>query len=713
MEFSAKLKEDFNNLVKSGQISKNSAREFVKASDEKKKSFLEHLASKGVLEYEPKKPKGEYIPKPIEYDVNNPEELAMGLSQQRDMDYQNAMDLVAISPNVSKAMYKGEEYPLVAGASDALTLFPRGIAGLSALIGGEDPRLRTAQTKAKQTDKPFYTLDGGSEVAENIMLDPFTYTGGGIANLARKSIAKVLPKVGAIGAGALEGLTAGSAEFGLEQERRRETGEDLQGLGDYAMQAGFGTALGGGAGKLKQMSQAKKEIAEAPSILKKEASIPTNEVPDEITINYGVDGGDVLPDKPIDFSKTNPVQAEEKMIQEIQTSTGLSKKQAKSIPNYASSLFVNMTDMDKTQLNDYMTQALYASRHSDATTPKEIVGDMFVKGEEAIKKAKQNAGAKMGEVENQFLSGGGGVFDGAINTQSIKSKWGDLLEEYGGITKEIGEDGKVKYVDSQDKPMVTSAKLAEFIEADEQISKLGDFVTGKYLRALERNLADIPVFATAGRSGKMNNEADLAVHSIIDQTRELVGDQIEAKGGKEARNIYNQAKTDYAKYWTAQDFIQRRLGKIIGDDQIATRGGSMVTAMTGSNRDRNTKTLARMIKDLTGMEIGKHATMAEFAMQSAKDRRAKGGLKKPDLSFNGVLNWLSNRGELGKDLEGMAKMVEKSGSQRGASFLDLIGNNPVAKYGAQGLQNFGQPALRSGARSWESEEQQGLQGLGN
>jgi hypothetical protein len=60
----------------------------------------------------------------------------------------------------------------------------------------------------------------------------------------------------------------------------------------------------------------------------------------------------------------------------------------------------------------------------------------------------------------------------------------------------------------------------------------------------------------------------------------------------------------------------------------------------------------------------------------------------------------------------MTKMVEKSQPQRGASFLDLMGNNPVAKYGAQGLEYFGQPALRSGARSWESEEQKGLQGLG-
>ena len=54
----------------------------------------------------------------------------------------------------------------------------------------------------------------------------------------------------------------------------------------------------------------------------------------------------------------------------------------------------------------------------------------------------------------------------------------------------------------------------------------------------------------------------------------------------------------------------------------------------------------------------------------------------------------------------MTELVQKAQPQRARSFLDLIQDNPVAKYGAQGLQNFGQPALRSGIRGLGGNDEQ-------
>lgn len=690
MEFTPKLKEDFNNLVKSGQISKESARKFVKASDEEKDSFLRHLAKKGVLDYKPQVATDDtYTPEPIKYDASKPEELAMGLAQQRGMDYQNAMDLTASFPNVSRAMYKGEEYPLVAGASDALTFIPRAVTGLSALIGGGDPRLRMAQTKAKQTDKPFYTLEGGSEVAENIMLDPFTYTGGGLSNLVKKGITKYLPKLGAMGAGALEGLALGSSEFGLEQERRRETGEELQGGKEYLMQAGLGTAIGTGAGKLEARSQAKKELAETPSVLKQAE-------------------GTIL--------DIDPTKTEAKILDEIKQNTGFNTNQAKSIPTYAREMFSSIDEEGKKQLNQYISQGRLAVSDPSRVTPYDEVGKMFDRGEKALNEARKNAGREMGEIEAKYLEGG------EINTAPIKERWGELLEKYGSMTREVAEDGTVTFKNAPNKTRVGKNLRAEFEEADEIISELDDVVTGERLRSLESALADITPSYASTRSGKMNSKADAGINTIISDMRDLTGKQIKERGGQEALDAYKKAKTDYGEYWKAQDFLQRRLGLKIKDEageEIATRGGSLAKAMTNSTQDRNAKSMARLIRSLTGEDIGKHATMAKFAMQTAGDTRA-GFKQAPNMSKAGIVDavggWLKDktisRGQTPQTFTGMTELVEKAQPQRGASFLDLIGNNPVAKYGAQGLQYFGQPALRSGVRSWESEQQQGLQGLG-
>lgn len=679
MDFPQKVKDDFNNLVKSGKIKRANFERFKKSSFADKQRYLTHLAEQGVLDYKPQEPKGEYIPKPVEYDTNNPEELAMGLSQQRGIPYQEAMELVSQNPNVSKAMYRGEEAPLMAGVADVATLPFRSLAGLSALIGDEDPMARMAQTKAKPTTG-FW--NGVGEFGENMMLDPFTYAGGGIANLARKGITKVLPKLGAIGTGALEGLTAGSAEFGLEQERRRETGEELQGLGDYAMQAGLGTAVGSGAGKLQDMKQAKQEIAEAPSVLKQ--------------------GDDISLD-------VDPIKAEAKILDEVKQNTGFNTNQAKSIPMYAREMFANVDNEGKQQLNQYISQGRMAVSDPSRVTPFDEVGKMFDRGEEALNTARKDAGQRMGEIETQYLEGG------EINTAPIKERWSELLEKFGNMTREVSDDGIVSFKNAPNKTKVGKNLRAEFEEADEIISELDGVVTGERLRSLESALADITPAYASTRSGKMNSKADAGINSIISDMRELTGKQIKERGGQEAFDAYKQAKTDYGEFWKAQDFLQRRLGLKIKDEageEFTTRGASLVKAMTNSTQDRNAKSMARLIQSLTGEDIGKHATMAKFAMQTAGDTRA-GFNRMPTMSKSGIFDaigsWVGDktirRGQTPQTFEGMTELVQKAQPQRTSSFLDLIGDHPITKYGAQGLQNFGQPALRSGFRSLGNEEQ--------
>jgi hypothetical protein len=134
----------------------------------------------------------------------------------------------------------------------------------------------------------------------------------------------------------------------------------------------------------------------------------------------------------------------------------------------------------------------------------------------------------------------------------------------------------------------------------------------------------------------------------------------------------------------------------------------MVKAMNNNADARNTPALARMIKDLTGEDIGKHGAMAKFAMQVAGDPRA--GHSKIDFSKTGVMNWLKdktiNRGVVGDTFGEMTDLVQKVSPNQTPSILDQAGNNPYVQATGDIFGNYGQSSLRSGGRGMFSGEQE-------
>jgi len=132
------------------------------------------------------------------------------------------------------------------------------------------------------------------------------------------------------------------------------------------------------------------------------------------------------------------------------------------------------------------------------------------------------------------------------------------------------------------------------------------------------------------------------------------------------------------------------------------------------NEDRNSKTLARMIRNLTGDDIGKHAVFAKFAMQSAQDKRGGAGWS-PSWSKSGMLqniaNWGLNkipiRKTIPQDFGGMAEMVSKSvpSSQQVPSILDQAGTNPYVQATGGIFSEYGQQGVRSAGRGMFSGEQ--------
>jgi hypothetical protein len=621
--------------------------------------------------FETEQPKKEFTPKPVEYNLDDTAELAQAISQKEGIPYQEAQERVTGFPRREKAFMQGDKFPIVSTAFDVASAPARGISGLASLIGGGDAMDRMSQTKSA----PSQGIAGGlGEFAENMFLDPLTPMGAGISKVVSGGLTKLAPNLGKVSTGALEGLGAGSAEFGLEQLKRGETGEQLQGLGDYAMQAGGGTLLGAGGGIIGDVIQGRKEIAEAPSVLKQ--------------------GEDIALD-------IDPIKNEAKMLSEIKENTGFNTNQAKSIPIYAREMFANIDAQGKEQLNKYINQGRVSFAHPDQIGPFDEVGKMFVKGEEAIGRAKQQAGAKMGEIEKSHLQGG------EIQTAPLKERWSEIMTDLARAERVV-EEGQVSYVDAPNRAMIDDEMLKQFTEIDARINKMGDVVTGQKLRDIEQTIGSIGARPNSTRSGVMNSTADRGAKLIVKDMRDLVGEQIKKEGGQEAFDGYKKAKKDYGEYWRQQDFIQRRLGLLIKDEageKMATRGGSMVKAMTNNIQNRNTPALARVIKDLTGEDISKHAIMAKFAVHTAGDPKA-GFTNAPNMSKSGLYDavggWLKGktlqRGQTPQTFEGMTELVQKAQPNKQRSFLDLIQDNPVTKYGAQGLQNFGQPALRSGIR---------------
>ncbi len=525
------------------------------------------------------------------------------------------------------------------------------------------------------------------EVGENIFRDPLTALGGplskGLGFLGSLG-SKLYQPTSKLMSGLLGGASVAGAEVAIEQEGRREQGLPYMGLGETALNMGLGTTISGAGGLLQDVTKAKQSLKESPNIL--------GRADDE-----GIDL--------VESVVSNPKKAEEKMLFDVMGNTGFSMNQAKSVPVYAREMFAQLDEEGKEQLNKYLTQGRIANANRSLKHPYDEVGQMFLRGEEAIGKARQQAGSTMGEIENQFLQGG------AIDMAPIKKRWSEIMADLARAERVVDDNGVVSYKDAPNRAMIDDDMMAQFIEIDNKINQLGEFETGQRLRDIEQTIGNIGARPNSTRSGVMNSTADLAVKKIVPDMRDLIGKQIKNEGGDIAFDAYNQAKKDYGRYWKQQDFIQRRLGMIAENqdgEKIATRGASMVKAMNNNADARNTPALARMIKDLTGENIGKHAAMAKFAMQVAGDTRAGHG--KVDLSKTGALNWLKdktiNRGIVGDTFGEMTDLVQKVNPNQAPSILEQAGNNPYIQATGDIFGNYGQASLRSGGRGMFSGEQE-------
>lgn len=650
-------------------------------------------------------PQGEYTPPELQYNLDDPQELAQAISQKEGIPYQEAYERVAVNPRTARARFSGSYFPIVSRVADEVTRPFRALAGVSASLAGEDPMERMAQPV--RGDENAYTGFLG-----NMANDPFSYTPGvvskGFGKLGGTAISNAPKWI----SGAKEGVVAGLGEYGLGEYQKEEEGiETNNNLGTGLLQSAIGGVAGGAFGKYADKQATKQSLEEMPTVLRGK-----DEASDNIEIDYSGQGKDEVLDGAESFNVASPVKHRERILLDVQKGTGFSKAQAESLPEYARKQFANIDDEGKQALNNYMAQAETSASDLQAPTPYDFVGRMFVRGKDAIQQAKQQAGATMGDIEKQYLSGAspdGSLMSGAISTTKMKDNWSKLLEEHGGL---INKDGEL--VPSTKRAPVIGDFYKEFADADKLINSMGDYVTGEYLRSIEKNLSQLTKVAGASRNGVMNSEADMAVNKMIKESRDLVGEQIKANGGEDALDAYNQAKKDYGKYWTAEDFIDRRLGKniVAGEgDEFATRGASMVQGMM-RNEDRNSKALARMIQGLTGEDIGKHAVFAKFAMQSAKDKRGGGGWS-PNWSKSGLMEKIGTWGynklnpykQIPQDFEGMSSMVSGATpvDKQTPSILEQAGQNPYISSIGETFKGFFQPKiLRSGGRSQFSGEQE-------
>jgi hypothetical protein len=673
-------------------------------SPEQMKASINSAIASGKLKpkvEESVEPQKEYTPPELEYNLDNPQELAQAISQKEGISYEEAYERVAGQPRSARASYEGASFPIASNVADVVTLPFRSLAGLSSVFSGEDPLDRMANP-VSEDENPYTGFLG------NMANDAFSYTPTGVAKLGGTALANSSKLM----QGVKEGVVAGLGEYGLDEYQKEEQGiETGNNLGTGLLQSAIGGVAGGAFGKYADKKASKKELEEMPTVLRNEENVS-----DDIAIDYSGQGKDEVLDDVANMNVASPEKHRDRILLDVQKGTGFSKSQAESLPTYARKEFANIDDEGKRALNNYMMQAQTASSNLQAPTPYDLVGQMFVRGKDAIQQARQQAGSTMGDIERQYLSGSnpdGSLLNGAISTAKMKENWAKLLEDHGGLVRENGE-----LVSSTKRAPVIGAFYQEFADADQMINGLGDFVTGDYLRSVEKNLSQLTKVAGAGRNGVMNSEADMAVNKMIKESRDLVGEQIKQNGGEEALSAYNQAKKDYGKYWTAEDFIDRRLGKNIADgedSEFATRGASMVQGMM-RNEDRNSKALARMIQNLTGENIGKHAVFAKFAMQSAQDKRGGGGWT-PNWSKSGLLdkigtwgyNKLNPNKRIPKDFEGMASMVSGATptSQQTPSILEQAGENPYIASVGKTFGSFLQPkVVRSGGRGMFSGEQE-------
>lgn len=264
-------------------------------------------------------------------------------------------------------------------------------------------------------------------------------------------------------------------------------------------------------------------------------------------------------------------------------------------------------------VNKYFQQAKNAKLDPSKETPLTLAGNVAEDAYKVINEAKIDAirGKKaiLESVGDERVSGN--TLNEVISTgiQRVSDKFGARVAPNGEV---IQSKGRVSQLDPQD------AKLV-----GDYFSRLNSLGVAPTLRQVD----DFVDWAQSQlyKQSQSLSKFEVASDPVIRELQGITGD-LNSRLKTQVGNGYGEVNARVAKLIEQQDELSRALGAE-GD-----KGASLMKSLFSPSGER-TRRIFQEVKDETGIDLFKEATLAKFAMESVGDVRQASLLKKLDIGF--------------------------------------------------------------------------------
>lgn len=289
------------------------------------------------------------------------------------------------------------------------------------------------------------------------------------------------------------------------------------------------------------------------------------------------------------------------------------------------------------EVNSYFQQARNAKANPAKATPLEIAGTKAEQAFDTISDARTKAiaGKKaiLADVADQRVPGNtlNEVMSDSI--KRMEERFGVKVDAKGNVTQ---VKGRTSTLDSKDTKFVSEyfTKLNS-LGISPTVRQVDDFV----------DWAQGQLYKQSKTMSKLETASDPIIRELQKTTGDLNGRLKTTVGGG-----YGEVNARISNLIELQDELSRALGA------DARKGGGLMKTLF-SPTGGNTRRIFQQIKDETGVDLFKEATLAKYAMENVGDVRQASLLKQLDVAVQAgaeldltkpmsIYRWLKERGDM-------------------------------------------------------------------
>lgn len=329
--------------------------------------------------------------------------------------------------------------------------------------------------------------------------------------------------------------------------------------------------------------------------------------------------GDTLSD-----TAKSSLSASDDILRNTRKSTSVSVPTVATLDKFLTDFRFNISDIDPQvetvlkrsnfdEVNTYMQKAKTAAADPEKNTPLEIAGSKAEESFDAIdssrRKAIEGKKAIIEQYGNQRVSGDVVNKTIADGIRDVSDSFGVKLRPDGTIERYTG---RMSTLDSSDEKLIGEyfAKLNS-MGISPTVREVDDFVDWAQSQLYKQS--------------KTVSKLEAASEPVTRKLQGVTG-QLNSRLKSEVGNGYGEVNARISHLIELQDELSRALGA------DARKGGGLMKTLF-SPSGGNTRRIFRQIRDETGVDLFKEATLAKFAMENAGDVRQKSLLKELDVAL--------------------------------------------------------------------------------